>query len=237
MGQKIHPIGFRLGISAEWRSNWFAGKPEGYRELVQEDYRVREIIASEYEGEGAISRVDIDRGGGEISINVFTSRPGIIIGRNGQRIDRLRHVIERSTDRRVRISANEIKVPELDAKLVGQSLAEQLERRIPYRRAVRMSMQRTMDSGAEGIKVVVSGRLGGAEIARVDKQMEGRVPLHTLRAKIDYAVSEAHTTFGVIGIKVWIFTGDMPAEGRTQLNGGSTGVSPIGLGRAQRHRR
>ena len=236
MGQKIHPIGFRLGISADWRSNWFAGKPDGYRELVREDYQIREIVAREYQGEGAISRVDIDRGGGEISINVFTSRPGIIIGRNGQRIDRLRHVIERSTGRRVRISANEIKVPELDAKLVGQSLAEQLERRIPYRRAVRMSMQRTMDSGAEGIKVVVSGRLGGAEIARVDKQMEGRVPLHTLRAKIDYAVSEAYTTFGVIGIKVWIFTGDMPAEGRLQREGNS-GVSPIGLGRAPRHRR
>ena len=173
MGQKIHPIGFRLGISAEWRSNWFAGKPEGYRELVQEDYTVREIIADEYESEGAISRVDIDRGGGEISINVFTSRPGIIIGRNGQRIDRLRHVIERATGRRVRISANEIKVPELDAKLVGQSLAEQLERRIPYRRAVRMSMQRTMDSGAEGIKVVVSGRSGRSR-DRSCRQADGR---------------------------------------------------------------
>ncbi len=237
MGQKTHPIGFRLGVSAEWRSNWFAGKPEGYRELVQEDYRIRQIVAEEYQGEGAISRVDIDRGGGDMSINVYTSRPGIVIGRNGQRIDRLRHVIERSTGRRVRISADEIKVPELDAKLVGQSLAEQLERRIPYRRAVRMAMQRTMDSGAEGIKVVVSGRLGGAEIARVDKQMEGRVPLHTLRAKIDFAISEAHTTFGVIGIKVWIFTGDMPTDGRAQRTTGNTGVSPIGLGRAERHRR
>ena len=237
MGQKTHPIGFRLGVSAEWRSNWFAGKPEGYRELVQEDYRIRQIVAKEYEGEGAISRVDIDRGGGDMSIHVYTSRPGIVIGRNGQRIDRLRHIIERSTGRRARISADEIKVPELDAKLVGQSLAEQLERRIPYRRAVRMAMQRTMDSGAEGVKVVVSGRLGGAEIARVDKQMEGRVPLHTLRAKIDFAISEAHTTFGVIGIKVWIFTGDMPTDGRAQRTAGTSGVSPIGLGRAQRHRR
>lgn len=236
MGQKTHPIGFRLGVSAEWRSNWFAGKPWGYRELAQEDYRIRQIVAEEYQGEGAISRVDIDRGG-DMSINVYTSRPGIVIGRNGQRIDRLRHVIERSTGRRVRISADEIKVPELDAKLVGQSLAEQLERRIPYRRAVRMAMQRTMDSGAEGIKVVVSGRLGGAEIARVDKQMEGRVPLHTLRAKIDFAISEAHTTFGVIGIKIWIFTGDMPTDARAQRTTGTTGVSPIGLGRAQRHRR
>ena len=118
MGQKTHPIGFRLGVSAEWRSNWFAGKPEGYRELAQEDYRIRQIVAEEYAGEGAISRVDIDRGGGDMSIHVYTSRPGIVIGRNGQRIDRLRHIIERSTGRRVRISADEIKVPELDALAV-----------------------------------------------------------------------------------------------------------------------
>ena len=237
MGQKTHPIGFRLGVSTEWRSNWFAGKPEGYRDMVQEDYRIRQIVAEEYQSEGAISRVAIDRGGGDISINVYTSRPGIIIGRNGQRIDRLRHVIERTTGNRVRISADEIKIPEIDAKLVGQSLAEQLERRIPYRRAVRMATQRTMDSGAEGIKVVVSGRLDGAEIARVDKQMEGRVPLHTLRAKIDFAISEAHTTFGVIGIKVWIFTGDIPVDERPKRALASSGVSPIGLGRAPRHRR
>ncbi len=237
MGQKTHPIGFRLGVSAEWRSNWFAGNAKGYRNLVRQDYRIRRIVADEYETEGAISRVDIDRGGGEMSINVFTNRPGIIIGRNGQRIDALRNRIERATRKRVSISANEIKAPDLDAKLVGASLAEQLERRMPYRRAVRMAMQRTMDAGAEGIKVVVSGRLGGAEIARVDKQMEGRVPLHTLRAKIDFAISEANTTFGVIGIKVWIFTGDMPVDGRPKRGRGTSGVSPIGLGRAQRHLR
>ncbi len=236
MGQKIHPIGFRLGISQEWRSNWFAAKPEGYRAMVKEDYRIRGIVRDEYEGDGAISRVDIDRGSSEMSINVFTSRPGIIIGRNGQRIDRLRNLIERETGRQVRISANEIKVPELDAKLVGQSLAEQFERRIPYRRAVRMAMQRTMDSGAEGIKIVVAGRLNGNEIARTEKQMEGRVPLHTLRATIDFAISEAHTTFGVIGIKVWIFTGDMPTGGRRQSVVDNSRVAPIGLGRAQRHR-
>ena len=236
MGQKIHPTGFRLGISTDWRSKWFAGKPEGYRELVMEDFKIRDIVAQEYSGEGAISRVDIDRGGNEVSINVYTSRPGIIIGRSGQRIDRLRHTIERATRKRVRISANEIKVPELDAKLVGQSLAEQLERRIPFRRAVRMAVQRTMDAGAEGVKIIVSGRLQGAEIARAHKDMEGRVPLHTLRAKIDYAISEAYTTYGVLGIKVYIFTGDMPAEGRLQRSNGTGGVSPIGLGRARRHR-
>ncbi len=236
MGQKTHPIGFRLGIVADWRSNWFAGKPRGYRALVQEDIDVRKIVDDEYESDGAISRVNINRGG-EMSVHIFTSRPGIIIGRNGTRIDRLRRLIERRTGRRVRVSAEEVKIPELDAKLVGTSIAEQLERRIPYRRAVRMAMQRTIDAGAEGIKVVVSGRLGGAEIARVDKQMEGRVPLHTLRANIDFAISEARTTFGVIGIKVWIFTGDAPAEQGQSRSRSTSGVSPISLGQAPRHRR
>ena len=238
MGQKTHPIGFRLGISTDWRSNWFAGKPTGYRALVAEDLDVRGIVNKEYVSDGAVSRVDISRGGGEMNVHIFTSRPGIIIGRNGQRIDRLRKVIERHTGRRVRVSAEEIKIPELDAKLVGTGIAEQLERRIPYRRAVRMAMQRTMDAGAEGIKVVVGGRLGGAEIARVDKQMEGRVPLHTLRANIDFAISEARTTFGVIGIKVWVFTGDAPVEQDGEVIAGSTsGTSPISMGQAQRHRR
>ncbi len=237
MGQKTHPIGFRLGIVADWRSNWFAGKAAGYRTLVQEDIDVRRIVDGEYEADGAISRVNINRGGGEMSVHIFTSRPGIIIGRNGTRIDRLRRLIERRTGRRVRVSAEEVKIPELDAKLVGASIGEQLERRIPYRRAVRMAMQRTIDAGAEGVKVVVAGRLGGAEIARVDKQMEGRVPLHTLRANIDFAISEARTTFGVIGIKVWVFTGDAPAEQGQSVAGSTSGVSPISLGQAPRHRR
>ena len=233
MGQKTHPIGFRLGVTAPWRSNWFAGKPAGYRKYVQEDYEIRKIVDDEYETDGAISRVDIIRGG-EMAVHVFTSRPGIIIGKSGSRIDRLRRLIERKTGRRVRVSAEEIKVPELDAKLVGQGIAEQLERRIPYRRAVRMAMQRTMESGAEGVKVTVAGRLGGADIARTDMEMEGRVPLHTLRADIDYAISEAVTTFGVIGIKVWIFTGD-GVSFRDQ-GGASSSTSAISLGQADRHR-
>ncbi len=237
MGQKTHPIGFRLGVSADWRSNWFASKPSGYRELVKQDFIVRKMIEDEYGGDGAVSRSTISRGGGDMDVHIYTIRPGVIIGRQGQRIERFKRRVERRIGRRIRISTEEIKVPERDAKLVGANIAEQLERRIPYRRAVRTTMQRTMDAGAEGIKVVVSGRLGGADIARVDKQMEGRVPLHTLRANIDYAVSEAKTTFGIIGVKVWIYTGEKPASDAVPRTSGTRGASPISLGQAPRHRR
>lgn len=233
MGQKTHPIGFRLGVVTDWRSNWFAGKPASYKNLVREDYEIRQLVESEYDSDGGISRVDISRGG-EMSVDIHTSRPGIIIGKSGSRIDRLRSQIERKTGRRVNLSAKEVKVPELDAKLVGASIAEQIERRMPYRRAVRMAMQRTMDAGAEGVRVTVAGRLGGADIARRDMQLEGRVPLHTLRADIDFAISEALTTFGVIGIKVWIFKG----EGTSFKNRESiaNNTSSISLGQADRHR-
>lgn len=233
MGQKTHPIGFRLGIVKDWRSTWFAGKPAGYRKYVQEDFEIRKIVESEYESDGGISRVDISRGG-EMSVHVYTSRPGIIIGKSGSRIDRLRRLIEAKIGRRVRVSAEEIKVPELDARLVGASIAEQLERRIPYRRAVRMAMQRTMDANALGIKVSVAGRLSGAEIARTDVQKEGRIPLHTLYADIDFAISEAVTSFGVIGIKVWIYVGEgVDLKDRDSQSSNSSSIS---LGQADRHR-
>ena len=233
MGQKTHPIGFRLGVVTDWRSNWFAGKPASYKNLVREDYEIRQLVESEYDSDGGISRVDSSRGG-EMSVDIHTSRPGIIIGKSGSRIDRLRSQIERKTGRRVNLSAKEVKVPELDAKLVGASIAEQIERRMPYRRAVRMAMQRTMDAGAEGVRVTVAGRLGGADIARRDMQLEGRVPLHTLRADIDFAISEALTTFGVIGIKVWIFKGEgVSFKNRESL---ANNTSSISLGQADRHR-
>jgi len=209
MGQKTHPIGFRLGGVQDWRAHWFASKASDYRRLTQEDQKIRELINDQYAESGAISRVEIERGAQDLVVTINTARPGIIIGRGGARVDELRSDLEKLTEKRARLNIQEIRQPELDATLVGQSIAEQLERRIAYRRAVRMAMQRTMQSGALGIKVVVSGRLGGAEIARTDKQKEGRTPLHTLRAQIDFAVSEAKTTFGVIGIKVWVYTGDM----------------------------
>lgn len=233
MGQKTHPIGFRLGIVKDWHSTWFAGKPASYRAFVKEDYEIRKIVETEYESDGGISRIDISRGS-DMSVHVHTSRPGIIIGKSGSRIDRLRRLIENKTGRRVRVSAEEIKVPELDARLVGMSIAEQLERRVPYRRAVRMAIQRTLDANAQGIKVIVSGRLAGADIARNDIQFEGRVPLHTLRADIDFAISEAITTFGVIGIKVWIYLGD--AVALKDRDRQSSNTSSISLGQADRHR-
>lgn len=209
MGQKTHPIGFRLGGVQDWRAHWFANKASDYRRLAEEDQEIRSLIRTRYAESGAISRVEIERSAQDLVVTINTARPGIIIGRGGTRVDELRADLEKLTEKRARLNVQEIRQPELDATLVGESIAEQLERRVAYRRAVRLAMQRTMQSGALGIKVVVAGRLGGAEIARTDKQKEGRTPLHTLRAQIDFAVSEAKTTFGVIGIKVWIYTGDM----------------------------
>lgn len=212
MGQKTHPIGFRLGISKDWQSRWFASKPEEYRDLVKQDVEVRDIILSRYPDAG-ISKVEIERGN-DVVITIHTARPGIVIGRGGQRVEELRKELEQKSARRARLNVQEIRQPELDAYLVGRNIAEQLERRVAFRRAIRQTVLRTMQAGALGIKVLISGRLGGADIARREKAMEGRVPLHTLRADIDYAIAEAATEFGVIGIKVWIYKGDIVPEPR-----------------------
>lgn len=209
MGQKTHPIGFRLGGVMDWQAHWFANRGSEYRRLTAEDYAIRSMILGRYGDSGAVSKVEIERGPAELVVTINTARPGIIIGRGGQRVDELRAELEKMTEKRARLNIQEVRQPELDAALVGRSIGEQIERRVAYRRAVRLAMQRTMQSGAKGIKVVVSGRLAGADIARTDKQMEGQVPLHTLRAEIDYAVSEAKTTYGIIGIKVWVYRGDI----------------------------
>ena len=214
MGQKTHPIGFRLGISKDWQSRWFASKPEEYRDLVKQDVEVRDIILSRYPDAG-ISRVEIERGN-DVVITIHTARPGIVIGRGGQRVEELRKELEQKSARRARLNVQEIRQPELDAYLVGRNIAEQLERRVAFRRAIRQTVLRTMQAGALGIKVLISGRLGGADIARREKAMEGRVPLHTLRADIDYAIAEAATEFGVIGVKVWIYKGDIVPEPRQE---------------------
>jgi len=212
LGQKTHPIGFRLGISKDWQSRWFASKPEEYRDLVKQDVEVRDIILSRYPDAG-ISKVEIERGN-DVVITIHTARPGIVIGRGGQRVEELRKELEQKSARRARLNVQEIRQPELDAFLVGRNIAEQLERRVAFRRAIRQTVLRTMQAGALGIKVLISGRLGGADIARREKAMEGRVPLHTLRADIDYAIAEAATEFGRIGIKVWIYKGDIVPEPR-----------------------
>ena len=215
MGQKTHPIGFRLGVIREWQTTWFAQRPEDYRNLVKEDMGVRDTINERFPDAG-VSRIDIERGSSDATVTIHTARPGIVIGRGGQRVEQLRRDLERLTARRVRLNVQEIRQPELDAYLVARNVADQLVRRIAFRRAIRQSVSRTMQAGAEGIKILIAGRLGGADIARKEKAMEGRVPLHTLRADIDYGLAEAATEFGRIGVKVWIYKGEVLKPSTTE---------------------
>jgi len=208
LGQKTHPVGFRLGIIKDWQGKWFARRPSDYRALVIEDMGIRNSITSMHADAG-ISHIDIERSSSDLVITVHTARPGIVIGRGGTRVEELRKVLEKLTKRRARLNIQEIRQPELDAYLVARSVADQLERRIAYRRAIRQAVSRTVQSGAQGIKIICSGRLGGADIARTEKAMEGRVPLHTLRADIDYGLAEAGTEYGRIGVKVWIYKGEI----------------------------
>lgn len=208
MGNKTHPIGFRLGIVKDWNSKWFAVKPNEYRDLVHEDIAIRDTVHKEFP-DASISNILIDRGSTDVIINIHTARPGIIIGRGGQRVEDLRKILEGLTERRARLNVREIRQAELHAHLVAKNIADQLVRKIAYRRAIRQALTRTMQAGAQGVKIVCSGRLGGADIARQEKAREGRVPLHTLRADIDYSYAEAITDFGVIGVKVWIFKGEI----------------------------
>ena len=198
MGQKIHPIGFRLGISRGWDSTWFGSK-FSYRGFVKDDYQIRKEIMKVNQDAG-ITKIEIERSTNEISVKIFTSRPGIVIGRGGQRIDELKKLISNITKNKAQLNIEEIRNPDLDATLVANSIAEQIGRRISYRRAARMAASRSMQNGALGIKIICKGRLAGAEIARKEKVMEGRVPLHTLKADIDYSIAEAHTELSLIHI-------------------------------------
>jgi len=223
VGNKTHPVGFRLGIIKDWQAKWFAGSQSGYRGFVLEDLAIRKKITEEYPDAG-ISRVDIERSSSDLIITVHTARPGIVIGRGGQKVEELRKVLAGLTDRRARLNVQEIRQPELDSFIVARSIADQLVRRIAYRRAIRQAVTRTMQAGAEGIKVICSGRLGGADIARREKAMDGRVPLHTLRADIDFSIAEAATEFGRIGVKVWIYKGEvLPKQGEPEIED----MSPI----------
>ena len=211
MGHKTHPYGFRLSIVKDWKAHWFAPRSDSYRRLVLEDLQLRNSIRDEYQGfaDAGIARVEIDRGAQDSVINIHSARPGIVIGRDGERVKNLRAKLERITQRRVQLNILEIEQPEINAYLVARNIADQLERRVAYRRAMRQAAQRAMQGGAEGIKIIVKGRISGSEIARVEKLMMGRVPLHTLRADIDYALAEAHTTMGRVGVKVWVYHGDI----------------------------
>ena len=211
MGNKINPIGFRIGITKDWRAKWYADKPSEYKSLVTEDIKMREMVLK-LGPDAGISSLDLERDTSEVTITIHTSRPGIVIGRSGQKVEEIRKEMQDICGKRVRINVQEIKQPELDAFLVARSIADQLERRIAFRRAMKQTMARTMQAGALGVKVIVSGRLGGADIARTEKALDGRVPLHTLRADIDYGLAEAATDFGVIGVKAWVYRGDVVPE-------------------------
>jgi len=210
LGHKVNPTGFRLGVIKGWESRWFANR--NYKDLVYEDAQLRDLIRRRL-ANASVARVEIERvAGTQISISIHTAKPGIVIGKSGESVERLRQALEDKARKKVRLSILEIRNPEVDATLVSRSIAEQLEKRVSFRRAMKQAVQKSMRQGAKGIKVIVSGRLGGAEIARTEKEVEGSVPLQTLRANIDYGLSEAHTTFGVIGVKVWIYHGDVLPE-------------------------
>ncbi|MCW3076680.1 MAG: rpsC [Bacteroidetes bacterium] len=206
MGQKVNPIGIRLGIIKGWDSNWYGGND--YSEKLVEDEKIRNYLKARL-AKGSISKIVIERTLKLITVTINTARPGIIIGKGGKEVDKLKEELKKLTKKEVQINIFEIKRPELDARLVADSIARQIEGRISFRRAAKMSMASTMRMGAEGIKIKVSGRLGGAEMARTEGYKEGRTPLHTLRADIDYAIAEAHTSYGRIGIKVWICRGEV----------------------------
>lgn len=209
MGQKVHPHGFRLGYIYGWRSRWFAEKH--YTELLHEDLAIRRALSGMLVDAG-VSNVEIDRNANQVTVTIHTARPGIVIGRGGQRVDEVRKELERLTGRRLRVNIVEIRMPEMDAVLVARAVADQLERRVSHRRAMKQAVARTMQRGVEGIRIRVGGRLGGSEMSRTDTEMVGRVPLHTLKADIDYGTAEAHTTLGRIGVKVWIYKGDIAPE-------------------------
>jgi small subunit ribosomal protein S3 len=206
LGQKVNPIGLRLGISQEWRSKWYAGKRE-YGALLNEDIKIRNYIRERLNLAG-VARICIERYGKKIRITIWSARPGIVIGRKGSEIDRLRDDLAEMSGREIVLDVTEVKKPELEAQLVAENVALQLLKRVSFRRAMKRAVSVTMESGAQGIRINCSGRLGGAEIARSEGYREGKIPLHTLRALIDYGFAEAHTPYGQIGVKVWIYKGE-----------------------------
>jgi len=210
LGRKVHPIGFRLGIIKDWESRWYA-EGRRYAELLEEDRMIRNYIRDQLPGAG-ISRIEIERYPQQVNITIHTAKPGIVIGRKGQTVNELREALSDLTGKRVKIDVAEVKRPELDARLVAESIAEQLERRVSFRRAMKQAVARAMRMGAKGAMVQVKGRLAGAEMARKETVREGRIPRHTIRADIDYAMAEALTKYGRIGVKVWIYKGDVLPE-------------------------
>ena len=216
MGRKVHPIGFRLGYIKDWQSKWFADRT--YTDQLHEDFLLRKLIIKELANAG-VARVEIERSANKVEVTVYTAKPGIVIGKRGAKVDELKADLERRTGKKVKLNIQEIHQPELEAFLVAESIAEQINKRVSYKRAMKQAVQRAMRLGAQGVKIKCSGRLGGAEMARIANESDGRVPRHTLRADIDYATVHAHTTYGRIGVKVWIYKGEVfpDAMGKLQV--------------------
>src|SRR5881296_144542 len=220
MGQKTNPIGLRIAVTRDWRSKWYAGKKE-FGKLLTEDRKIRELLKKKLES-ASVPKILIERAATRCRITIMTARPGVVIGRKGAEIDKLKEELSKMTGKEIYVDILEIKQPEVDAQLVAENIALQLERRVSFRRAMKKALQTAMDFGAEGIKVRCGGRLGGAELARVETYHEGRVPLHTLRANIDYGFAEANTVYGKLGIKVWICKGENKPERKEKETGSAT---------------
>ncbi|WP_170005916.1 30S ribosomal protein S3 [Bacillus fonticola] len=218
MGQKVNPVGLRVGIIRDWESKWYADKD--YADLLHEDIKVREYITKRL-ADASLSKVEIERAANRLNVTVHTAKPGMVIGKGGQEVEALRKALNALTGKRVHINILEVKKADLDAQLVAQNIARQLENRVSFRRAQKQTIQRAMRAGAKGIKTMVSGRLGGADIARSEYYSEGTVPLHTLRADIDYATAEADTTYGKLGVKVWIYRGEVLPTKKNAREGGN----------------
>lgn len=235
MGRKVHPIGFRLGYIKDWQSKWFS--EHSYTEKLHEDIALRRLIIKELHNAG-VSKIDIERSANKVEVTVYTAKPGVVIGKRGQNVDQLKVALEKRTGKKVKLNIQEIHQPELDAQLVAEAIGEQINKRVSYKRAMKQAVQRAMRLGAQGVKIRCAGRLGGAEMARVAHESDGRVPRHTLRADIDYAQVHAHTTYGRIGVKVWIYKGeifpDQMSRGQYEQQATSTGGNGnSGRGRAR----
>ena len=224
MGQKVHPTGFRISVIEPWRSRWYANKKDFGRLLVEDD-RIRKHIYKEYKSAG-VPRIEIERTGEAVNIIVHTARPGVLVGRKGVRVDQLKKSLQEITGMTCHLTVREIKRPELEATLVAEVVAEALEKRMAFRRAMKKAIQTTMQAGAKGVKVEINGRVGGSEMSRQAKEREGQVPLSTLRANVDYGTAEARTTWGVIGIKVWIYKGDLEPGEKVDWRGQGEGTRP-----------
>ena len=227
MGHKVHPVGFRLGVIKDWQGKWYADK--SYTELLHEDLRVRRMLLKKL-ADASVPRVEIERSANQMTVTIHSAKPGIVIGKSGVKVEELRRELEALTGKKVRVTIQEIRQPELDATLIARSVAEQLEKRVAFRRAMKQAVGRAMKSGSKGVKITTAGRLGGAEMSRREWEREGRVPLQTLRADIDFGQAEALTTFGIVGVKVWVYRGDVLPPVKQQQPAKTAAVAPAVVG-------